>query len=380
MPTQTIQKDSNPITPQSLTNASQLLTNDIYHETPQDEGERTGVGQPRKDEPWGKSPAFEKLAVSGLDMPIMSHKEAKAAGLRFFWTGNSCVHGHNSKKLTVNGGCAACQWLYAKERKRRKATEIRDKKQDEQAQKADQTLGFRKRQKALEVYAKTSSLEQAANAIDLSLAQLNVHIAKSASLASSFYALEKRLKVLEEQRPKTTVKGKFKWNEEKRDLLIRTYVDTGDIAQARDACGCTPSQYNDELEANPDFADRVDIAKPKAIQALEERAIQMALRGNDKILTLVLKAKLPEYKDKIQIDQTTTVKLSDEQLNGRIASLLQRYARTIIDITPVRPPSGFLSDESERQGSLTQESGAGRVEANTEQVLLHVPRFRTTEP
>lgn len=43
------------------------------------------------------------------DMPIIiSHKNAKAQGLPFYYTGEPCKHGHIEKRYTCNGTCVAC--------------------------------------------------------------------------------------------------------------------------------------------------------------------------------------------------------------------------------------------------------------------------------
>lgn len=118
----------------------------------------------------------------------------------------------------------------------------------------------------------------------------------------------------------------YVWTDEARFRLINLYIDTGDLAGARDRIGATPSQYYRELENNPLFSDQIKAASVKAFQALEEKGINMALGGNDKLLTLVLKAKLPGYHEKVQIDSTTTVRaVSDEQLNRKLEALLTRY-------------------------------------------------------
>lgn len=40
---------------------------------------------------------------------IISRAEARARNLRFFYTGNPCVHGHLTMYWTCNGRCYQCQ-------------------------------------------------------------------------------------------------------------------------------------------------------------------------------------------------------------------------------------------------------------------------------
>lgn len=40
---------------------------------------------------------------------IMTRKEAHALGLKRYYDGNGCVHGHDSERFVSNGGCIECQ-------------------------------------------------------------------------------------------------------------------------------------------------------------------------------------------------------------------------------------------------------------------------------
>jgi hypothetical protein len=40
---------------------------------------------------------------------IISRKEAKASGLRYYFTGKACPQGHLSERLVFNSSCRACQ-------------------------------------------------------------------------------------------------------------------------------------------------------------------------------------------------------------------------------------------------------------------------------
>jgi len=125
----------------------------------------------------------------------------------------------------------------------------------------------------------------------------------------------------------------FEWTPEKRDKLIEVWVDTGDIASARDTIGVTPSEYLRELERNADFADAVKSAEPLADRMLEERAYQLALKGNDKLLAKILTAKYPEYRESLKVDlsASTTLKMDDAQLKAYLVRLLKKHEGSIID-------------------------------------------------
>src|SRR6185437_4243860 len=113
--------------------------------------------------------------------------------------------------------------------------------------------------------------------------------------------------------------------------FIEIFVDTGDAATARDSIAVTPSEYFREIERNADFEAAVLAATPLAAKALEEKAIQMALAGNDKLLTKVLSAKMPEYRDRVNVDMNVTEKLDDRQLNSRLLRLLGKFQGSIVE-------------------------------------------------
>jgi hypothetical protein len=159
--------------------------------------------------------------------------------------------------------------------------------------------------------------------------------------------------VLEERpgiRPSAPAALAFKkWTAEKRARLIERWVDTGDIAGARDAIGVTPSEYLRELDRNEDFAEAVRRAEPLANRILEERAYELALAGNDKLLTKVLAAKFPnQYRESVKLDimQTSRVAaMTDEQIEARIRQLQGK--RDAIDVE-VEPAKQLLAPNANR--------------------------------
>ena len=59
-----------------------------------------------------------------FDIPIISRKEAKAKGLKRFFTGIPCEKGHISEKLVSNRGCCECARLGRNRRRRGEKIEI----------------------------------------------------------------------------------------------------------------------------------------------------------------------------------------------------------------------------------------------------------------
>ncbi len=203
---------------------------------------------------------------------FVSRSEAKARGLKRYYDGVPCRKAkHDSDRFTVNGGCAECTTIRTNAR-----------------------------------YGKQTPAGDAARARAAALDEPAPPVASILKYQSA---------------PAVATDGPFTWTAENKAKLIDMYVDTGDIALARDSIGVRPSEYRREVERNEAFARAIAAAEPKAQKHLEERAIQLALRGNDKLLIAVLKARLPEYRDSLKIEQTHLVKLSDQELDRRIRQL-----------------------------------------------------------
>lgn len=52
-----------------------------------------------------------------MELKIISRKEAKAQGLKHYFTGKPCAHGHVASRQVSNWVCVVCNALYSKERK-----------------------------------------------------------------------------------------------------------------------------------------------------------------------------------------------------------------------------------------------------------------------
>lgn len=179
----------------------------------------------------------------------------------------------------------------------------------------------------LEKYAAVKNLEQAAQLAGTTAASIHARLSISAVFKAATNDLESRLGIRQTV-PET---GPFEWDEDKRARLITVYVDTGDIALARDAIFVTPSEYYRELDRNSAFSARLADAEPLAMNSLEERAIQQALAGNDKLLMKTLAAKKPDqYRDRLGVDMNVTSKLTDAQIDARLLQVITAQ-RDIID-------------------------------------------------
>jgi hypothetical protein len=116
----------------------------------------------------------------------------------------------------------------------------------------------------------------------------------------------------------------FDWTEDKRAVLVRVYIDTGDLGLARDAIQVSNYHFQRELQDNGEFASMLADAEPLANRILDEHAIRKAKNGDSRLLDRVLTAKLPEYSPKVRMDVNVTEKLTDDQINARFNQVLKQ--------------------------------------------------------
>ncbi len=221
---------------------------------------------------------------------LITRKQAQAKGLKRYYTGKHCIHGHVCEKYTSTGACVMCVGGGAK--------------------------------------------------AGLKVAATVKHESKLPVMMST-----------------------FEWTPQKRALLIDSYVDTGSIETAREVVGVTPSEYHRELDRTPDFAEAIAKATVLAIQTLEDRLANSAMRKGDvKAHLAYLKAKKPEeFSERVKVDQTTThvVRLSEAELDKRIA----RYTTIDAEFSP--------ADQTPEAGTppaIGGEAQAGVAEPNPDDV------------
>lgn len=268
-------------------------------------------------------------------------EEAKARGWGYCFSATPCRYGHVAPRYTSNPRkCVDCTRLKAGKGTIGERTGIDNKTGKKgtggasgvivNVQKPAQIDAWERR--FLEAYAYHKDFKAACEAISIEESKIEARLAYSGSFRTAYEALEERLGV-----KKVNSSEGFIWTKEKHDKIIEVYINTGDLATARDSIGVTPFEYFQELARNSNFALRLKEADPLAHLALEERAIQLALAGNDKLLTKVLSVKKPEYRENIKVDMNVTEKLDDRQLQARLSRLLNKLRPDVIEVecTPV---------------------------------------------
>ena len=301
---------------------------------------------------------------------FVTQEEAQARGWSMFWTGAACRYGHQAARKTANpNACSDC------DREKRSQTPIYPRARNQQfyesprrppkvAPLAVATPSIPNASPApivvmqqpapapkppevdqtdrafLTAYAELRDIEAAAIACGCTAAQINSRRSHAKPLDEAMSKLEAELAI-----PKyVPAPTDFEWDEDKRARLLEAYIDSGNLAIARDAIKCTPSNLWREIDVNPRFSAQLDAARVRAAQVFEEVAHAQALAGNDRLLPIVLRAERPDkYQEKSRLDifNNDLNRLTDTQLNDRIFALLERApgitlvnATRPIDVTP----------------------------------------------
>lgn len=307
---------------------------------------------------------------------LVSLDEAKARGWSRFWDSRACRYGHQASRKVANpASCSDCDREKAAQppiypRSRAQEFYTAPRRPPKVAPLAVVNPGAPSTPNAapappvlimpapvpkapepdatdkafLTKYAELRDLEAAALACGVTAAQINSRRSHQKPLDESMTRLEAELAI-----PKyVPAPTDFEWDEDKRARLLEAYVDSGNLAIARDAIKCTPSQLWRELDANPKFSAQLDAARVRAAQVFEEVAHAQALAGNDRLLPIVLKAERPDkYTERQRLDVfSENSRLTDEQLNTRLFTLLERAGVTLVeDARPIDVTPGVTDGE-----------------------------------
>lgn len=322
---------------------------------------RRANGRPSKD---GKHRLYPDL-FNHLPKRMVSQAEAKSQGWVFFYVGEACKYGHTAPRYTSNPAmCVDC----IRSQRRLPTIGIQQggaPRKGPPARRAPKPALSKQEKQLLEKLADVRNLQGAAEAVGLSLSQALARIASKPALAKAVSDIEKRLglkgSALAPSGEVVVISATaYEWTDEKRAALIEAWVDTGDIASAREKVAVSPSEFMRECDRNADFAAAIKAAEPHATRMLEEKAYQLALKGNDKLLTKILSAKNADYRDTVKVDVTDKRAPADDvTILARIAMLFAKHRGQIIDA--VQEGEAGAAGESGGVGPASLPEPAGEV-------------------
>jgi hypothetical protein len=235
--------------------------------------------------------------------------EAKFYGASWHWPGQVCRYGHIGPRRTANPRiCGSCERVtdgqptiypdskagtfYEIQPKVAAAATPAPAPQLPEPDPADR--------KFLAALAEHRSVAKAAAAVGSTTALIEARRASNAAFRTAMDELETRLQIVKATLPEPDA---FNWTPEIEQKLVTLWINTGDLQTACDNCGVTRSEYFKHLERSYVFARAIEDAAPRAEQALEDRAVQMSLAGNDRLLAKLLAAKKPDvYGERARID------------------------------------------------------------------------------
>jgi hypothetical protein len=125
----------------------------------------------------------------------------------------------------------------------------------------------------------------------------------------------------------------FEWTDDKRKVMARVYVDTGDLIRAMKAIGVTNYHYLTEMEENPDFVQLMGKAEAMAKGYAERIFIGMGLDGSERAMAKVVAVQNPEYGDRMKLDMNVTNQ-SEDQINVQLFQLLKQCGLSLPTSSP----------------------------------------------
>jgi hypothetical protein len=115
----------------------------------------------------------------------------------------------------------------------------------------------------------------------------------------------------------------FDWDDDKRNVLMRVYIDTGDLLTAMQGIGVSNYHFEKELRENAEFRADMEQAEELATKQHERYAISLARKGDSRLLQRMLAAVMPEkWGDRVNMNLNVTAKLTNDQLAARLEQQL----------------------------------------------------------
>lgn len=270
-----------------------------------------------------------------MPMRFVTLLEAKHRQWKYFYIGDVCKKGHKAPRFVSNpSACVDC------DRMRNGMQTIGGKGAVEthkpiRAARSDpdgeRIVEPTKRQKDfLTAYAELKDFDAAAKKVNSTPAVIEGELSWSAVFRDAYDALEERTGL----RHIVAYDLDYEWDEDKRSMLIRMFVDTGDIGTARDAIRVTPFEFHEECKRNPEFAGRIAEAQPLADKIALERIRRAGIEGNPQILIGLMKQLEPDDEPDPAAGKTR------EQLIDEIARTIGLAKQRTVVAAPATPDNG----------------------------------------
>jgi len=264
---------------------------------------------------------------------FITMREAEVRGYQHFYIGESCRHGHRAPRFVSNPRkCVDCK---RKENGKPPIGVAGVKEFDgpqaphPPARQPKPIVGQPDAPSAVDQlflakYSELRDFAAAAKACGRTEHEFVGRLSWNVAFRSAVHTLEQDLGLVRTP----TLTEDFEWTDDKRKTLIRAYVDTGNMLHAMRAIGVGNYHFTMEMETNPQFRADMERAEALASVHIDREAIDRSLKGDSRLLQRFLAGSMPEkWGEKVQMDLNVTNKLTNEQINARIARLLAEEER-----------------------------------------------------
>ncbi len=249
--------------------------------------------------------------------------EATYRQWKHFYIGETCRWGHMAPRYVANGKCIDCDRVRLQGRDPiggKGAAEFTGQKRIGPSPVSARPAEPDSLEKRFIVeYVKTKSFAEAARVCGRTEAEFLGRLSYDKIFREAVNRLEEE-NGLSRTASLTEV---YEWDDDKRRVLMHTYINTGDLAAAMRSVGVSNFYFTKEMEENSTFREDMEKAQGLALEQLERNAISLAVTGkSDKLLPMVMKAKLPDYRDSVKVDMNVTQKLTPGQINEQFTQAL----------------------------------------------------------
>lgn len=266
----------------------------------------------------------------------VTRDEARARNWTFFYIGEACRNGHQAPRYVSNHNlCVDCARLRDGKMPMGIKCEPNEKPRSQPPGRTPKALAainvIRPKEpdllekKFLVEYVKRRDFNAAAAECGKDPSEFLGRLSYSKVFREAVHILEEENNLVRT----TALTEDFEWTDEKRITLMRMYINTGDLQRAMASVSVSNYHFEQELQDNNDFRAGIEQAQERADRHIERIGIGRAIDGDSRLLQKVLAAKNPEYGDKVKLDMNVTHKLTDDQLNTRLAQIIGKLGGSV---------------------------------------------------
>jgi hypothetical protein len=259
--------------------------------------------------------------------------EAKYRGWPHFWEPykySPCKTGHNAARYVTNiAACVDCRRvkegllpIYPTQAQLEQMN--RTGPGTAVAAPRDKSLPDDLETRFLAQYAQTKDFEKAAGAVQTEVAEFISRLSYKPIFRKAVHQLETDLEIKKTE----PVTAPFAWDDEKRKVLIITYINTGEMTKALAAIKCSPYQFHKEVSDNPSFRSELEDAEPFVHQLYKWTTESLAVKGDARSLMRMAASLFPDqFGERLKLDMNVKAVRSPDAIQAEFTQILERLDR-----------------------------------------------------